>query len=30
MPKSGEQDDHTAPSEVAASMPMIVSGMFGM
>ena len=30
MPKSGEQEDHTAPMLVAASMAMIVWGIFGM
>ena len=29
-PKSGEQDDQTAPIEAAASMPATVSGMFGI
>ena len=29
-PKSGEQDDQTAPSEAAASMPATASGMFGI
>src|SRR5438552_115783 len=29
-PKSGEQDDQTAPRLVAASIAITVSGMFGM
>ena len=29
MPKSGEHEDQTAPIEVAASMPMTVSGRLG-
>jgi hypothetical protein len=28
-PKSGEQDDHVAPSDAVASMPITASGMFG-
>ena len=30
IPKSGEQEDQTAPREVAASMAMMVSDMLGM
>ncbi len=30
MPKSGEQEDQTAPMLVAASMPMTASGRLGM
>ena len=30
MPKSGEQDDHTAPIEAAASTPTMLSGILGM